>query len=74
MVQLIPVALYVALYFSTLAICASHPASSLHGAILESRQTAKRIYNHTDTVVGKAFYDWFDWEPFGDKDPTHGRV
>ena len=72
MVQLLPAALYVALYFSTLGICTSSPGSD--GNALEPRQTVKRTYKLTDNVVGKGFFDWFEWEAMGSADPTHGRV
>jgi len=82
MFRLLPAVLYAALYLSTLTttLCASSHgvtfAAHHHALSLEPRQasTTKRVYKLTDRVIGKAFYDWFEWEAFGNADPTNGRV
>jgi len=81
MFKLLHTVIYVALSLSTTAICADTFSSdslasdhSFIGARLTPRATVKRTYTLTDNVVGKAFFDWFEWEGLGGEDPTHGRV
>jgi len=80
MFKLLHTVIYVVLSLSTMVICTTSLSSKLdsdHSSVsarLTARQTIKRTYKLTDNVVGKAFFDWFEWEGLGAEDPTHGRV